>query len=511
MGLIRARGALIGLFLVVAAMLALRFLPLSRHRAANLPEEKQHRIWLATVSSQFGPGLRRLANEYEKLHPGISVKIQVLPVQGYETWIRTQIPAAGEQAPDIYNVNYTNDFYAKGLLATLTPFVNSKDSYTGQLWRKTLNAQFLERMKTEGEISSIPLDFIEVAFFYNKDIFNRLHLKPPHTWEQMIAMAPRIQRAGIIPFAVPGDADSYWSGTVGWIFRFFTDAYCRIYVPLVMAHPGDWDYSPQQNGHFKLNLANPYNDALVVLDNERILNAIKDGRIRMDSPRFVEAYREIKQFARYWEPGFNGVSALSAYQLFLTGKAAIMLNASTAIPQLMYDMADLYPSERFQWGIFPVPPLVHSRFHIPPFRGVGGPGVVFGVVKKSPAQVHRAVDFLMYITTPRAARVLVDEALKHRLPLNGPMLIPGVRFPPALAARFAPFLHRGFEKLDFRGLLDEQESTWQWTVWAQRYLEGKISVETCLRQYEKLMQEAVPRIAKAEHLDLNPRTKSRIP
>ena len=464
-------------------------------------------VVVATVSSGYQEGLEQLAREYEALVPGVRVKIQIMPVNGYETWLRTQIPAGGANAPDLFNANYAWGLYERGLMVNLSPYLDAHNPHTGLPWIRTLNAQFLERFKTGGDVSFIPLDFIEIGFYYNADLFLRMGLREPKTWEEMLATAARIQQAGIIPFAVPGNADSYWSGTVGWIARFFSDAYTRPWVPLVMARPGDWNYDAKRNGHFHLDLKDPYNDAYVVLNTERILAAVRDRVIGVNNGRFAEAYTRIRQFARYWQRGFDGASSQTAYNLFLTGRAAILLETSALISQLLRDMADLPARYRFRWSIFPVPPMTMSAYHIPPFRGVGGPGTVFGVVKKDAAQVRLVVDFLMFLTTPRAARILVDQAYRHHKPLNGPMLIPGAKLPEELAHYFRPFQNRGFEKLSFRGLLDEQQSIWEWTVWAQRYMEDLISLPEFLRRYERTLLQAVPRIIAMQHLDMNPRTK----
>ena len=136
--------------------------------------------------------------------------------------------------------------------------------------------------------------------------------------------------------------------------------------------------------------------------------------------------------------------------------------------------------------------------------------MVFGVVKKNPEQTRRVIDFLMFLTTPHAGQVLVEEAVRARQPINGPLLIPGAPLPPVMEHHFAAFRGRGFEKLSFRGLGDEQESVWKWTVWAQRYLDGRISLEECLERYQALMEEAVPRYARTMNYDMDPRTRDRV-
>lgn len=467
------------------------------------------RVVLATVSANYKEGFELVAREYEKLHPEIEVVVQIMPSNGYETWLRTQIPGGGSGAPDLFNANYAWGMYEKGLLVNISPYLGRRNPYTGKPWIETLNAQFIEKFKVGGDVSFIPMDFIEIAFYYNADLFRKLGLRPPATWEEMLAMAHRIRAAGIVPFAVPGNADSYWSGTVGWIARFFTDAYTRHLVPLVLSQPGDWDYDPKRNAGFRLNLEDPYNDAYVVVNNERLLAAVRDGRIRVDDERFAEVYRHIKEFSRYWQRGFHGATSQTAYHLFLSGRAAILLETSAQIGQLLKDMDDLPSRARFRWGIFAVPRLTRSRFRVPPFRGVGGPGLVLGVVKKDPAQVARTMDFLMFLSSPQSARVLVEQAIKHRRPLTGPMLIPGVQFPEEIRRLFSPFEGRGFERLSWRGLMDEQQSVWEWTVWAQRYMDGRLTLDEFLRRYQRTILAAVPRVIAMQNLDMNPRTRDR--
>lgn len=464
-------------------------------------------VVVATVSAGYKEGLERIAREYGQSHPGVEAKIQVLPTNGYETWLRTQIPGGGSSAPDLFNANYAWGLFEKGLLVNLGPQVQKVNPYTKKLWRETLSGPFLEKAKIGGDIAYIPLDFIEIAFYYNKAVFQRLGLAVPQTWEALLATAAKVRAAGTIPFAVPGNADSYWSGTVGWIARFFSDAYLRHRLPEVMSRPGDWDYSPKTNGGFQLDLSNPLNDTLVTVNGERLLAAVKNGALRFDDARFAELYTQLKAFSQHFQAGFHGANAQTAYHLFLTGHAAMLLDASTGIGQLLKDMEDLPPKARFPWGVFPIPPLTTSRFKIPAFRGVGGAGTVFAVVKKDPAQTALALDFLHYLTTPQSGKILIDEALRHRKPLTGPLLIPGAALPENMREPFKAFEGRGFEKLSFRGLMDEQQSVWEWTVWAQRYMEGRIPLEEFLRRYQKLMVEAIPRVVAMQHLDGNPATK----
>ncbi|MBM3497006.1 MAG: extracellular solute-binding protein, partial [Armatimonadetes bacterium] len=104
----------------------------------------QARISLATVSANYKEGFEQVARGYEKLHPGTSAVVQVMPANGYETWLRTQIPGGGSGAPDLFNANYAWGMYEKGLMVNLSPYLQRRNPYTGKPWIETLNTQFIE-------------------------------------------------------------------------------------------------------------------------------------------------------------------------------------------------------------------------------------------------------------------------------------------------------------------------------------------------------------------------------
>src|SRR5690349_17278587 len=59
-------------------------------------------VTLATVSANYREGWEQIAREYEQQNPGVRVKVQILPSNGYETWLRTQIPGGGANGPDLF-------------------------------------------------------------------------------------------------------------------------------------------------------------------------------------------------------------------------------------------------------------------------------------------------------------------------------------------------------------------------------------------------------------------------
>ncbi|MFC1734730.1 ABC transporter substrate-binding protein [Candidatus Hydrogenedentota bacterium] len=475
----------------------------------------KHQVWMATTSSSFAPGFEILAEEYEKLHPEIDVKVQVLPFQNFGLWMDTRIQGGLDTAPDIHNGNHTWDYFEKGLVIDFAPYLDKINPYTGKPWRSLLSEAYLEKMKRAGGYAVVPYDFIEIAFFYNKDVFKELSLEVPDTWEALLEICEKIKQAGHIPVSIPANQVSYKAQAVAWLSRCFSDAFHRDLIPYVMAQPGDWEYGAKTNEGWKQDIVDPYDDFLITVSGERkiqlSLNGIKEpGRkdsIRYDSPRFREMYTKLKEFSRYWEPGFNGVDDKTAYQLFLTQKAVITLDHSGQISKLLKDMQELYPEDRFDWEIFKFPTMTSAKYCKASFRGVGGPGTMFSVVKKNSAQVARAVDFLMYTTTAHAAKILVDTAIEEELPLIGPMLIKGAEIPENIKERFAPFYDMGIEKTNIAAPLWDNELQWVWTVWAMEYFDDRISLDEFLDRYQKAVEDSLPRLIKAFGYDMDPTTK----
>jgi len=139
-------------------------------------------------------------------------------------------------------------------------------------------------------------------------------------------------------------------------------------------------------------------------------------------------------------------------------------------------------------------------------------GMTLAILKKNdPQHETNVVDFLKFITTPEAGKIMVEETIKDKQPLIGPLLIKNVKLPENLADKYNVFMNRGFEKFNFRGLLDEQESVNEWVVIAQEFMGGRMSFDEFCNEFNSLMKKAAIRIAKRDGNDLNPATKDKLP
>lgn len=465
-------------------------------------------IRLATVNANFRVALEELGRKYEQMHPNISVEIQIV-AQNFETWIRTSIAGGGDLVPDLYNPNYTPNYDKLGKWTAMNDYLMEVNPYSGLPWHETFDMPLLERYKSSGSYYQIPMDNIAIAIYYNKDIFEELGLGIPETWDEWMATCQTIKDAGIIPIGISGTADMLWAGDLGWLFMLLTDAYIRDQVPLVVARPGDWDYDPTLNADYVYKPGDIYNDLLVTMSEERILQAVKSKEISPVNPGYRQVYVRIKELAEYFQPGYLGSPAGSAVSLFYRQKAAMMLATSGSVTGIIRDFKRFDEDERFDYGNFFFPTITDDPLVQGPFRGVGGAGMALAMTKTDdPVHERNVVDFLMYLTCPESAQFIIEKTMEEDQPFNGPMAIKGIKLDPELDEAFKAFQGHGFCKLEFRGLRDEQDSVAEWCVITQEYLGDQMELDDYVQAYEDILVDAVPRVAKVNGYDLDPTTKN---
>ena len=169
-------------------------------------------------------------------------------------------------------------------------------------------------------------------------------------------------------------------------------------------------------------------------------------------------------------------------------------------------------SDRFRFGNFWFPTITDDPMACGPFRGVGGPGMPLCVTNKKNPQHHaQVIDFLMFMTAPQNAKLFIDLTLADDQPLTGPLTVKDVPLPAWVDDQMKAFTGHGYEKLTFRGMEDEQESTFAWSVMAQEYMAGRLPLDSFLKQYRASMIESIPRIRARGGVDGNPKTRDTPP
>jgi multiple sugar transport system substrate-binding protein len=120
--------------------------------------------------------LQGLITDFEKLHPDIHVILDRVPFESYVDKLITMY--AGGLAPDVIFVSaeHLADFYPRGLLEPLTPFVKSDPTVD----LKAFYPNLINWYTVNGDIYVIPRDIAPVCVvYYNKGAFDAAHLPYP--------------------------------------------------------------------------------------------------------------------------------------------------------------------------------------------------------------------------------------------------------------------------------------------------------------------------------------------
>lgn len=126
---------------------------------------------------------------FEKANRGIHVK--VIPVAYDQYFTKLQVAVAGGSPPDTFELNYEN-FVAYAAKGTLLPLnkVAPKANYEKAFYPRALHA-----FRLKGKQYGLPESFSDVLLFYNKDLFDKAHLKYPSAkwhWSDELTAAKKL-------------------------------------------------------------------------------------------------------------------------------------------------------------------------------------------------------------------------------------------------------------------------------------------------------------------------------
>ncbi len=132
---------------------------------------------------------------FEKANPDIKVKWNLFDHEGYKTSIRNFLTA---EAPDVAS------WYAGNRMA---PFVNAglfED--VSDVWEDNgLNdslASAAGAMTIDGKKWGVPYTYYQWGVYYRKDIFEKLGIAVPKTWEEFVAACAKLKENDITPITI---------------------------------------------------------------------------------------------------------------------------------------------------------------------------------------------------------------------------------------------------------------------------------------------------------------------
>src|SRR5271154_2959693 len=222
----------------------------------------------------------QIASDYNAAHPGVKVEFKYLENEAFKAKLPTMLQA-DESRPDLFyswsgGVMQAQD--KAGFLKDITKDVAS--------WESELSPTAVDAFKVDGKVVGVPFEVGEVAFYYNKKLFEKAGVKAEEikSWDDFLGAVKKLKAAGITPIVV-GAGEK-------WPMHFY-------YSYLVMRIGGETALADAKAG--------------------------KDGGFK--NATFVEAGKRLRELAALepFQPGYLSTKHTESAGIFGDGKAAMDL------------------------------------------------------------------------------------------------------------------------------------------------------------------------------------------
>ncbi len=311
---------------------------------------------------------------YEKEHPGVKVEFVPFVATDYNNILATGL--TGDKGPDVVQLRAyggLQPLVEAGQLVPLDGKVKTLKNFTPGILKGATGIK-------DGHIYGVPFGIQVVAAYYNKDIFNKLGLSEPKTWDDFINILKTTKKAGYVPLAVP--AKDTWM------------------LPIVHDAVG----APRYGG-------------------PEFEKKVLAGETDFTDPNYVASIKLVKDLQPYMPDNVVGVSYQDARTLFITGQAAIFIGGSFEVGFWRAQAPDL------KIGVFRVPPAPNSVHNGP--LAPGWMDGSYGVNAKSKHQ-EEAIKLVEWMGTPEFAQMFTEK-IKQLSPL------PSAKPTDPLLQKFAKF------------------------------------------------------------------------
>lgn len=137
---------------------------------------------------------RKFAAAYNKIHPGVNIKVQVTPNGDFNQYLSTQL--AGGNAPDIIR----NTWQQIGRWAQNGGFI-PLDDYLQKDYGKGFGETFWNAAQLDGKVHGIPQHTDTFGTYYRTDVMAQIGAKVPTSldaawkWDEFVALAREVKKA----------------------------------------------------------------------------------------------------------------------------------------------------------------------------------------------------------------------------------------------------------------------------------------------------------------------------
>ncbi|MCY8921710.1 ABC transporter substrate-binding protein [Bacillus atrophaeus] len=293
-----------------------------------------------------------VVKEFEKEHPDIHIQTEAVLNDSYKDKIKVMLGTSSP--PDVF-FSWSDEFAAKFIRGNkaldLSSYYKNDTEWSSQL----VGTQIKPFTYDEKEYG-VPWQMDAKSFFYNKDIFEKLNLKPPSTWEELIKVSKKLKANGYTPISFGTKAPWTISHYIGTLNQRMVDEKTR----------------------------------------ERDYDA-KTGEFTDEG--YVKALEKLKELMPYFNEHVNSIDHEYARQQFKSGKSAMMY-AETAEIKLV---------EPVNLGLFSFPDITGQKGSSNSLTGAPE-GFMISSKTKHPKE---AMEFLQFLTSKKMGEKLVKDVGKY--------------------------------------------------------------------------------------------------
>ena len=222
---------------------------------------------------------QQIADDYNAAHPGVKVELKYLENEAFKAKLPTMLQA-DDSRPDLF---YS---WGGGVMQAQDKAGMLKDISKDVAWESDLSPTAVDAFKVNGKTVGVPFEVGEVAFYYNKKLFEKAGVKAEDikSWDDFLGAVKKLKAAGVTPLVV-GAGDK-------WPMHFY-------YSYLVMRLGGEHALADAKAG--------------------------KDGGFK--NATFVEAGKRLRELGALepFQPGYLSTKHGESAGMFGDGKAAMDL------------------------------------------------------------------------------------------------------------------------------------------------------------------------------------------
>ncbi len=254
-------------------------------------QAQEIKFWtLNFANDSANRAFQSIVKQFEDANPGVTVKVEQRGTDEHKSALR--VASGSEQAPDIYfmwaGLGLGGEFVKSGLALPMDKY------YAEYKWDdRFLPVALSFSSQYPGGRFGVPYTFKGEAVYYNKALFKKAGIdSEPTTYEELVATADKLAAAGIPAFT--------FGGTVNW------------HVMRLMDEILETTCGAEKH------------DALMTMKANWA-----------EEPCATKSFEEFHRWtSKYTLKPFMGIDQLQSFNLFLAGRAAMMLEGDWLVGQL---------------------------------------------------------------------------------------------------------------------------------------------------------------------------------